>query len=294
MNRRLKPSAAASFLTPVLCRSKSRMRPISSFLNNCVPTVRRNGVEASAYFGQGNWDANELPRRAGVFDFLPLVEELISKGVLKKLSLSHTRELMIHHQTIERIAESVVNTLERLHSQNPLLWSIPKTEIKSHFDYLEHQELLNEAIKVLKGQKKIRLDAMSIGLEGRGPQLTKAEQQLMQNLVKTIKDAGVAPPNMKQLAETAGKAKSSLPQLLQLGCQNNQLLQVSEDLFFHCETMDAIKEKLKQSMETQGLSMSEIRQVLDTSRKYAVPLCEYLDQVGFTKRDGDLRILAGS
>jgi selenocysteine-specific elongation factor len=39
------------------------------------------------------------------------------------------------------------------------------------------------------------------------------------------------------------------------------------------------------------MTMSDIRTLIDTSRKWAVPICEYLDDSGFTKREGDLRIL---
>jgi selenocysteine-specific elongation factor len=41
----------------------------------------------------------------------------------------------------------------------------------------------------------------------------------------------------------------------------------------------------------KGLTVAEIRDILGTTRKYAVPLCEYLDRVGVTKREGDLRVL---
>jgi selenocysteine-specific elongation factor len=44
----------------------------------------------------------------------------------------------------------------------------------------------------------------------------------------------------------------------------------------------------------QGLTVSEIREVLKTTRKYAVPLCEYFDRVGFTRRENDRRVLAES
>jgi len=40
------------------------------------------------------------------------------------------------------------------------------------------------------------------------------------------------------------------------------------------------------------MTMSELRQELNTSRKYAIPILEYLDENGFTLRDGDLRRLA--
>ena len=39
------------------------------------------------------------------------------------------------------------------------------------------------------------------------------------------------------------------------------------------------------------MTLSRIRETLGTTRKYAVPICEYLDQVGFTRREGDLRFI---
>jgi selenocysteine-specific elongation factor len=50
-----------------------------------------------------------------------------------------------------------------------------------------------------------------------------------------------------------------------------------------------VSEKLAQG---SGLTVAEIRDLLGTTRKYAVPLCEYLDRVGVTRREGDLRFLA--
>ena len=41
-----------------------------------------------------------------------------------------------------------------------------------------------------------------------------------------------------------------------------------------------------------GMTVAEIRDLLGTTRKYAVPLCEYLDRIGVTRREGDLRFLA--
>jgi len=50
-----------------------------------------------------------------------------------------------------------------------------------------------------------------------------------------------------------------------------------------------VREGLSQG---KGLTVAEIRDILGTTRKYAVPLCEYLDRSGVTRRDGDLRYLA--
>jgi selenocysteine-specific elongation factor len=44
----------------------------------------------------------------------------------------------------------------------------------------------------------------------------------------------------------------------------------------------------------QGATVAEIRDLLGTTRKYAVPLCEYLDRIGVTRREGDLRFLGNA
>ena len=80
-----------------------------------------------------------------------------------------------------------------------------------------------------------------------------------------------------------------------MAAENGDVVKVNEDIYLHTEVMDGIKSKLTDELtRTGGLTMSEIRQVLDTSRKFAIPICEYFDRVGFTIREGDKRLLGGS
>ena len=77
--------------------------------------------------------------------------------------------------------------------------------------------------------------------------------------------------------------------------ENGDLVRITDEIYVHSEVYEATKAKLAEEIEkADGLTMSEIRQILDTSRKYAIPLCEYFDQTGFTVRQGDKRILGGS
>jgi selenocysteine-specific elongation factor len=52
---------------------------------------------------------------------------------------------------------------------------------------------------------------------------------------------------------------------------------------------DTLRERMA---DGTGMTVSQIREILGTTRKYAVPICEYLDQIGYTVREGDLRVLA--
>jgi len=80
-----------------------------------------------------------------------------------------------------------------------------------------------------------------------------------------------------------------------MAVENGDLVKLNSDYFLHSNVIAEVQAKLVQSPDAaQGLTMSEIRTLLDTSRKYAVPLCEYLDSIGFTRRDGDVRRLTSS
>ena len=61
----------------------------------------------------------------------------------------------------------------------------------------------------------------------------------------------------------------------------------------HTETAQRMQDLLRESLsDRDGMTLSAIRELLGTTRKYAVPFCEYLDRIGFTKRKGDVRVLA--
>ena len=76
--------------------------------------------------------------------------------------------------------------------------------------------------------------------------------------------------------------------------ENGDLVLVAEGFYMHVQQMDEIKSCLVEALQksSAGMTMSELRQELNTSRKYAIPILEYLDENGFTLRDGDLRRLA--
>jgi selenocysteine-specific elongation factor len=66
-------------------------------------------------------------------------------------------------------------------------------------------------------------------------------------------------------------------------------------VYLHTDAETDMRRLVTERLQTGvGLTVAEIRDLLGTTRKYAVPLCEYLDRSGVTRRDGDLRVLPGS
>ena len=87
---------------------------------------------------------------------------------------------------------------------------------------------------------------------------------------------------------------ASLGDIFEVAAAEGLLARISDSLFLHADWEAEMRRRVTQKLAAggPGLTVAEIRDLLGTTRKYAVPLCEYLDRIGVTQRDGDIRTLA--
>jgi selenocysteine-specific elongation factor len=82
---------------------------------------------------------------------------------------------------------------------------------------------------------------------------------------------------------------------LALAASDGDLVEINSEYYLHAGVDRELKERLRSELASgEGLTLSQIREMFNTTRKYAVPICEYLDKTGFTRRDGDLRKLGNA
>lgn len=259
-------------------------------LSSDDPNVR---ASASVYLADDlQWNPADLSRSAGIVNVDEVFEQLKSSGDLIEIKVSLTRRVIIHRDRFNHLADRLMKTLERLHQAQPLRFTHPRSVVNVEFSYLAQPELLNLVIEELKKQSKVNANVNSIGIVGYGPKLSKGQKVLLADLVGSVKAAGIQAPTVKDLEKSTKKNKESVAELMEMAMENGDLVRISDELYLHHETVESTKQRLTQEIEqANGLTMSEIRQILETSRKYAIPLCEYFDQTGFTIRDGDKRML---
>ena len=81
--------------------------------------------------------------------------------------------------------------------------------------------------------------------------------------------------------------------MIALASSNGDLIELTSEIYIHAEAELRLRERIGQELRAAGgLTLSQMREILETTRKYAIPLAEYWDRTGFTRRDGDLRTLA--
>ena len=238
------------------------------------------------------WSAIQLPATTGVFLPGELIAKLYESGRLIEITVSASRKITMHRQRFEQLAEQIKNALKKLHAAHPLRLQHAVADLVSSLSYLNQPEVIQAALTLLARTNQVVLHNGQIALEGFGPKLTKAERALLPQLVEQLRRAELQVPTEKELQAANAKNKDSITQLLKLAEASGDLTAISDEIYLHIETTDSVKSKLRKAFELKPkLTISDIRELLQTSRKYAVPLCEYLDRIGFTKRIDDFREL---
>jgi selenocysteine-specific elongation factor len=265
---------------------------------------------SSVYLCQGGkegWKKSDWPRIAGVIDVDKAFDQLIQSGELVELRLTQSRSLTTHKDRLVQVADRIVKTLGRLHDEFPLRFNHPRNIVENEFAYLPQPALFEAAIDILKQNKTVNANIQTIGLNDRGPKLSKGQRVLLQWLMDEVKAAGLQGPTAKQLQSAAAKNKDSVVELLSMAVENQDVVKVGSDgFYFNMSVIEEAKLQIADAMPKSttspdqpvspatGLTVSDIRQILGVSRKYSVPICEYFDEIGFTRRDGDQRFLSKS
>jgi selenocysteine-specific elongation factor len=248
-----------------------------------------------AWFGGfAGFTAADLVRGANVApdQAAGLIERLKAKGELVDVAVGQGRHLLLHADMVKEVDERALQALARLQEQFPLMSSHDRQKVQSQLDYVGDEALVHAAVDRLIGQKKLTGDLRRIARADFKPKLTANQKKLKDKIVAAYQAAGFQPPEPSSFAGAAGGNAASLRDLFELCVAEGQLVQVTDDIYLHADAEAEMRRRIANKLSGgPGLTVAEIRDLLGTTRKFAVPLCEYLDRVALTRREGDLRVL---
>jgi selenocysteine-specific elongation factor len=236
--------------------------------------------------------ATDLVRTAGIEQPDDVFRQLLDGREVLALSPSGHRQLYWHQQRLEEAADRIAALLSRWHDTAPLKSGFDRSTLAQEFRYLGDAVVFSSVLDRMERAGRIRLTQRTVGLADRGPQLSKGERQVLEQLLEMFRHAGLQPPSIKECEQAVSKNQKSVRSLIALAVSDGDLIEFGEQLYLHSEVFVQLCAELTRAFqETAALTVSEIRERLGTTRKFAVPLCQYLDRIGFTVRDGDLRRL---
>jgi selenocysteine-specific elongation factor len=257
--------------------------------------ARVRALTVAWFGGFGGFTVADLVRGANVGpdEALELIARLRAEGELAEVVISPARRLLLHRDMVNELEARLLQALDRLHEQFPLMSSHDRQKVQSQLDYVGDEALVHACVDHLLAAKKLAGDLRRIGRADFKPKLSASLRKLKDKLVAAYQGAGFAPPEPASFAGQAGGNAANLRDLFDVCVAEGYLAKVSDDIYLHADVEAAMRRQVRERLaQGAGLTVAEIRDILGTTRKYAVPLCEYLDRIGLTRRDGDLRFLA--
>jgi selenocysteine-specific elongation factor len=178
-------------------------------------------------------------------------------------------------------------TLKQFHRRNPLLAGLSKEELRGKQLPGAPQGMLDALLAL---SKTLTVDGETVRLASHKISLEKDEEEASAKIESAFRAAGLAVPSMQEVLAKSGVELKSARTILQLLLRDKKLVRISDELVFHPTALQALRQLLAQR-KGQKFAVPEFKDWTGVSRKYAIPLLEFLDRERVTKRDGDTRIV---
>ena len=191
---------------------------------------------------------------------------------------------------LEQLADKIINALQEYHSKYPLRQGPSREDIRSRFSKNVNTKTFNLILKELEMDKKVEIQDQQIRLPGHVPAPGEQELKAIHLIKRQMGDNLFAPPSAEALREAAAIEEGAFMEILAYLTSEKVLVKISPDMYFLQEALEEGKNRLNQYFaQEKELSLATFRDMLDTTRKYALPLIEYYDKIRFTHRVGDAR-----
>ena len=251
---------------------------------------------ASAWFsGFRGFAPNDLVRNAGwKTDAVDTaIQQMMAKGDIVELVLPPARKVYVHTDRVVELGERILQCLAALHEQTPLMTNHDRQKTLARLDYIGNEPMLQVIVDRLIKTKQLVGDARRIARSDFKPKLSANQRKLKDRIVEEHKKAGLAPPEPASFVNLAAGNAASLKDIYEVAIAEGHIVRVNDEIFLDAEVDAEMRRKVVERLAPgPGATVAEIRDMLGTTRKYAIPLCEYLDRIGLTTREGDVRVLA--
>jgi len=224
-----------------------------------------------------------------------LLEDVRASGEIVHLGgRGRGTEIDLHRDVVEGLRQRMIAQMERLHDRSPLDTAIPRNRLTAALQWRADESVLESVIDLLIERGDLKGDELRVTLASFRPKLSEKQRQISAQIMSRFDQAGFMPPDLSELASSFAVKEAEVRSIAELCCNAGVLVHLGGGLYLHAEHETEMRRRVVAGLAAaSGLAVSEIRDMLGTSRKYAVPFCEYLDRIGLTRRVGDVRV-AGS
>lgn len=207
-------------------------------------------------------------------------------AMLKAEELIACEGRFIHRDVFSGFRRQVIESLEGFHRSNPLRPGMNKDSLRGMFKGLEpklFEMLVGKVSEIAVEREIVRLKTFSISL-------SEDKKALKDRILKTLEQAEFQPPSRDELAQSVSMNPRETGELLKIMASEKFLVRINDSIYIPAGNYDTMMDRLRNFFSTKKeMTVGEFRDMLGTSRKYALPFLEYLDSNKITLRVGEVR-----
>jgi selenocysteine-specific elongation factor len=209
--------------------------------------------------------------------------QLANAGLVIKCGL-----LLVTPSAFIRAKADVLALVERFHDRNRLNAGIGKEELRDQANL--GPDVFYSVLDRLAEEKKLVAAADLVHLPGHGVVLKDEEAESKKIIEDVFAAAGLNVPALRDVLAGLKVDKSRAQKIVTLLLREKALIKISEDLVFHRGALQSLREQLAaEKRKSTRIDIARFKDLTGVSRKYAIPLLEYLDREHVTRRVGDIR-----
>jgi len=197
------------------------------------------------------------------------------------VTLKDEETLLVPRERIQEAAQTLASRVEAFHRSDPLAPGMPRRQAGLSPMLLEAALAVSPQI-VAEGEA-LRLESFRVRLKG-------DEDSALRKMESLFRDGGLTVPAEEDVLASSGLDARRAHAILQILLKQGSLVRVSPDLIYHADAVKRLKDLLD-GHRGQPFSVPEFKEWTGISRKYAIPLLEFLDRLRVTQRQADKRVV---
>jgi len=197
-------------------------------------------------------------------------------------------ESFLSMPSVQTLKLNIVDAAGDFHARNPLVGGISREELREQVQ--ASTQVFDGVFGMLLQEKKIEIIGDLVRLPGRGVAMKDEEAESKKKIEDAFATTGLKVPALQEVIAGLKVDRVRAQKLVTLLLREKVLVKISDELVFHRSALDQLRSKIAAyKKKSVKIDVAAFKELTGVSRKYAIPLLEYLDRERVTKRVGDAR-----
>jgi len=217
------------------------------------------------------------------------IKDLIDKGCA--ILIDKEKMQATHRLPFEAMARRAEEQLSSFHRENPLKRGMSREELRSKIAP-SADKTFTRCMEYLQKKGKLVVEKDLVRLSTHKVKLQEEQTEFKRRLEEEFRSSGFQPPSPHEAFSRLSIPEQDGKEMLQLLINEGAVTRIKDKVIYHSNNLSKAEEMLAAFLKEKGeITAAQFRDLLDISRKYAIPLLEHFDSKKVTFRKGDVRVL---